>query len=62
MSVIKKTLGELCIIEKGKVGIQKAIPGKFPLVVTAEERLSHNEYHFEGNAVIIPLVSSTGHV
>lgn len=61
MSVIKKTLGELCIIEKGKIGIQKAIPGEFPLVVTAEERLSHNEYHFEGNAVVIPLVSSTGH-
>jgi type I restriction enzyme S subunit len=61
MSIVKKTLGELCIIEKGKIGIQKAIPGEFPLVVTAEERLSHNEYHFEGNAVVIPLVSSTGH-
>ena len=54
-------LGDLCTIEKGKVGIQKAIPGEFPLVVTAEDRLSHNEYHFEGNAVVIPLVSSTGH-
>lgn len=57
----KKALGDLCHIEKGKIGIQKATPGEFPLVVTAEERLSHNEYHFEGNAVIIPLVSSTGH-
>lgn len=56
-----KTLGDLCHIEKGKIGIQKATPGEFPLVVTAEERLSHNEFHFEGNAVIIPLVSSTGH-
>jgi len=54
-------LGDLCTIEKGKVGIQKAIPGEFPLVVTPEDRLSHNEYHFEGNAVVIPLVSSTGH-
>jgi len=61
MSIPKKKLGELCMIEKGKVGIQKAIPGEYPLVVTAEERLSHNEYHFEGNAVVIPLVSSTGH-
>lgn len=61
MSILKKTLGELCFIEKGKIGIQKAIPGEYPLVVTAEERLSHNEYHFEGNAVVIPLVSSTGH-
>jgi len=61
MSYKYKSLGELCVIEKGKVGIQKAIPGEFTLVVTAEERLSHSEYHFEGNAVVIPLVSSTGH-
>ena len=61
MSWVKKTLGELCTIQKGKIGIKKATPGEFPLVVTAEERLSHNEFHFEGNAVIIPLVSSTGH-
>jgi type I restriction enzyme S subunit len=61
MSWVKKTLGDICTIQKGKIGIKKATPGEFPLVVTAEERLSHNEYHFEGNAVIIPLVSSTGH-
>ena len=61
MSWEKKKIRELCQIEKGKIGIQKATPGEFPLVVTAEERLSHNEYHFEGNAVVIPLVSSTGH-
>ena len=61
MSWEKRAIGELCQIEKGKIGIQKATPGEFPLVVTAEERLSHNEYHFEGNAVVIPLVSSTGH-
>lgn len=61
MNWVKKTLGELCTIQKGKIGIKKATPGEFPLVVTAEERLSHNECHFEGNAVIIPLVSSTGH-
>jgi type I restriction enzyme S subunit len=57
----KIKLSELCTIEKGKIGITKAIPGEYPLVVTAEERLSHNEYHFEGNAVVIPLVSSSGH-
>ncbi|MEY2702904.1 MAG: hypothetical protein RLY43_1542, partial [Bacteroidota bacterium] len=33
----KVKLGDLCTIEKGKTGIQKAIPGNFPLVVTAEE-------------------------
>lgn len=48
-------------VEKGKIGIQKAIKGIYPLVVTSEERLSSNEYHFEGASVIVPLVSSTGH-
>ncbi len=61
MSWEKKKLGELCSITKGKIGINKAIPGEYPLVVTSEERKSHNEIHFEGEAVVIPLVSSTGH-
>lgn len=52
---------DICNIEKGKVGIQKAIPGEYPLVVTAEERLTCNEYQFDTKAVCIPLVSSTGH-
>lgn len=52
---------DICSIEKGKVGIQKAIPGEYPLVVTAEERLTCNEYQFDTKAVCIPLVSSTGH-
>ena len=57
----KKVLSDLCTITKGKIGITKAIPGKYPLVATSEERRSHNEFHFEGEAVLIPLVSSTGH-
>ncbi len=56
-----KTIGELCDVVKGNTGIQKAIEGKFPLVVTAEERSSHNEYQFDCDAVCIPLVSSSGH-
>ncbi len=55
------TLGELCTITKGITGIQKAIPGQYPLVVTAEERKSHNEYQFDDEAVVVPLVSGTGH-
>jgi len=61
MSWKKVKLGDLCIIEKGKTGIQKAISGDYPLVVTAEDRKSHNEYQFDDEAVIIPLVSGTGH-
>jgi len=54
-------LSDLFVIEKGNTGIKKAVEGKYPLVVTAEERLSHNEYQIDGEAIIIPLVSSTGH-
>ncbi len=54
-------LSDLFIIEKGTTGIKKAIDGEYPLVVTAEERLSHEEYQIDGEAIVIPLVSSTGH-
>ena len=57
----KVKLGEYCRIEKGVTGIQKAVPGEYPLVVTSDERKWHNEFQFEAEAVIIPLVSSTGH-
>lgn len=54
-------LEEICILEKGKTGIQKAIPGEYPLVVTADERLSSESYQFDCDACCIPLVSSSGH-
>lgn len=54
-------LGDVCVIEKGATGIQKAIPGEYPLVVTSEERKTHNTFQFDADAVIVPLVSSTGH-
>jgi hypothetical protein len=57
----KAALGELCRIEKGKVGIKAATPGDFPLVTTGEAHLTHNEPHFSGDAVCIPLISATGH-
>jgi restriction endonuclease S subunit/very-short-patch-repair endonuclease len=57
----KATLGEVCRIEKGNIGILKATQGDYPLVVLGAERRTHNEYQFDGDAVVIPLVSSTGH-
>lgn len=54
-------LGDICTITKGKTPIQKAIPGKYPLVVTTSERKTSNTYQFDGSAVCIPLVSSRGH-
>jgi type I restriction enzyme, S subunit len=61
MSWEKIPLGQICTIEKGATGIQKAVEGVYPLVVTGEERKSHNEYQFDDEAVLIPLVSGTGH-
>lgn len=58
---MKYTLNDLCNFEKGKTGIQKAIPGEYPLVVTGSERKSSNDYQFDCDAVCVPLVSSTGH-
>lgn len=57
----KATLGDVCNIEKGNIGILKATKGDYPLVVLGEERRTHNQYQFDGDAVVIPLVSSTGH-
>lgn len=56
-----KRLGDCCYLQKGSTPIQKAIPGKYPLVVTTEERKSSNTYQFDAPTVCIPLVSSRGH-
>lgn len=56
-----RKLGAICHIEKGKTPIQKATPGEFPLVVTADERFWCDSYQFDCNAVCIPLISSSGH-
>ena len=39
----------------------KTLPGDFPLVVPAKNRKSSDHYNFEGSAVCIPLISSSGH-
>lgn len=54
-------LGDICNFEKGLTGIQNAVPGEYPLVVTGPERKSCNSFQFDCEAVCIPLVSSTGH-
>ena len=54
-------LGEIYTIKKGNIESTKAIPGDYTLVSLTEELKSHNEYQFDDEAVIIPLVSSTEH-
>lgn len=58
---VKYTLGELCDLTKGRTPTQKASPGRYPLVVTAEGRASSDTYQFDVPAVCVPMVSSTGH-
>jgi type I restriction enzyme S subunit len=58
---MKFKLKEICTLTKGDTGIMKAIPGKYPLVALSDERRSHNAFQFEAKAVIVPLISSTGH-
>ena len=58
---MKYRLKELCSITKGATGIMKADGGKYPLVALGEERKQHSEYQFDAKAVIVPLISSTGH-
>lgn len=55
------TLGEICDLTKGQTATQKATPGEYPLVVTAEARASSDTYQFVDPAVCVPMVSSTGH-
>ncbi|MBK9016065.1 MAG: restriction endonuclease subunit S [Saprospiraceae bacterium] len=54
-------LKEVCRLEKGNTGIMKAIPGDYPIVTMAAERKTHNEYQFDAKAIIIPMVSGSGH-
>ena len=62
MSQWKKVkIGDVCKIEKGTTGIASAVPGEYPLVVTAVERKTCSTYQFDCEAVCIPLVSSSGH-
>lgn len=58
---MKRKIKDICEIEKGNTQIQKAQKGDYPLVVTAENRLTSNTYQFDRPCVCIPLVSSTGH-
>lgn len=62
MSAWKKVkIGDICHIVKGTTGIASAAAGEYPLVVTAVERKTCATYHFDCEAVCIPLVSSSGH-
>jgi type I restriction enzyme, S subunit len=58
---MKYRLGDICTITKGETGIMKAISGAYTMVALGEANKTHTEFQFDTKAVIIPLVSSTGH-
>jgi type I restriction enzyme S subunit len=58
---MKYRLGDICTITKGATGIMKTIPGPYTMIALGETDKTHIEYQFDTKAVIIPLVSSTGH-
>ena len=54
-------LATVAKVEKGHTGIQKSVPGQYPLVTLALEHMTSAEYQFDAAAAIVPLISSTGH-
>lgn len=55
------SIGEVCRITKGQYSSTKTEPGKYPLIVTAENQLTASTYQFDEDAVCVPLISSKGH-
>jgi len=56
-----KRLGDLCEFRQGLSPNLKTEPGEYPLVTPAEDRKTADHYDYEGPAVCVPLVSSSGH-
>ena len=52
---------DLIDIKKGQTPIEKSSPGKYNFIVTAKNSKNTDHYDYEGDAVCIPIVSSTGH-
>ncbi|MBM3149702.1 MAG: methyltransferase domain-containing protein, partial [Chloroflexi bacterium] len=60
-AVVFKRLGDICEFKPGLSPNMKTLPGEYPLVVPAEDRKTADHYDYEGPAVCVPLVSSSGH-
>jgi type I restriction enzyme S subunit len=58
---MKYRLGDICMITKDEKAIVKAVPDELAMVALGEANKTHNEFQFDAEAVITPLVSSTDH-
>ncbi|EEF58982.1 N-6 DNA methylase [Pedosphaera parvula] len=54
-------LKDVCSLTKGTHSSTKTQRGPYPLIVTAKEPLSSSDYEIDGEAVCVPMISSTGH-
>jgi hypothetical protein len=54
-------IGDICDIRDGPSPNMATAPGEFVFVVPAEDRKSADHWDFEGKAVCVALVSSSGH-
>jgi type I restriction-modification system DNA methylase subunit len=54
-------IGDICEIRDGLSPNMATPPGDFALVVPAEEKKTSDHWDFDGRAICIPLVSSSGH-
>lgn len=52
---------KLIEIKKGLTPIEKSLPGNYNFIVTAKENKKTDHFDYEGKAVCVPIVSSTGH-
>lgn len=54
-------LRDIAEIKKGKSSSTKTPEGEYPLVLTAKDRKTSAHYDFDCDAVLVPLISATGH-
>jgi type I restriction enzyme M protein len=60
-SVPFKPLRDICDFRPGLSPNLKTLPGEFPLVTPAEDRKTADHFDIEGPAVLVPIISSSGH-
>lgn len=61
MGVQLRPLSDLFEFHRGTVGASQAIGGDYVCITTSEEPKRHTEWTFDGEAICVPTVSSTGH-
>lgn len=54
-------LGDIASVEKGSEAAKGDDNGVYPLITTAEETKKSKSYKYDTDAILVPLVSSTGH-